>query len=378
MDRIFTADFAENMTYIHQRVDWPRFHWDQARLSPILASARFLQGHLLGKLENLGFSLRSEATLATLTADVTQSSAIEGERFDAAEVRSSIARRLGMDPGGLAPSSRQVDEVVEMMLDATQRFQAPLTEEDLFGWNAALFPSGRSGLRTIVTGRWRTEESGPMRVVSGPVGRERVHFEAPGANRLASEMATFLNWVNGEGAIDPVIKAGVAHFWFLTIHPFEDGNGRIGRAIADRLLARADGSAERFYSLSAQIETERKDYYRNLEISQRGDLDITGWLEWYLGCLSRAIERSEARLLAILNKAKVWESANRGPVNDRQRIVINRLLDDFIGKLTTSKYAKLAKCSPDTALRDIRALVDRGILIEGDSGGRSTHYRLAP
>lgn len=365
------------MEYIHQQADWPKLTWDAAKLSVLLAEVRHRQGRLLGRMEGLGFLLRSEAQLFTLTADVVQSSAIEGENLDAEEVRSSIARRLGLEQAGAAVASRDVEGIVEMMLDATQNYALPLTRERLFGWHAALFPTGRSGLRKITVGAWRPAEVGAMQVVSGPIGRERVHFEAPPAEKLDQEMRAFLEWFEAGNGFDPVIKAGVAHFWFVTIHPFEDGNGRIGRAIADLELARADGTAERFYSLSAQIETERKEYYLQLERGQRGGLDVTLWLEWFLGCLGRAITKADETLSGVLQKARVWEKVNQQTVNERQRKVINRLLEGFEGKLTSSKYAKIAKCSEDTALRDIRALVESGVLIKNEAGGRSTSYALA-
>jgi Fic family protein len=377
MAAIITANNAEMMRYIHELAGWPKLIWDEGRLSPLLAEVRHRQGRLLGRMESLGFGLRSEASLGTLTADVVKSSAIEGEVLDAEQVRSSIARRLGLDVAGMVPASRDVEGVVEMMLDATQNYAKPLTAERLFGWHASVFPTGRSGMRRIAVGAWRPVEVGAMQVVSGPIGRENVHFEAPDARRLDSEMNAFLEWLNAGTRIDPVLKAGVAHFWFVTIHPFEDGNGRIGRAIADLALARADGMAERFYSMSAQIEAERREYYLLLERCQRSGLDITPWLEWFLACLRRALERAEDTLSGVLRKAKIWEKINVEPVNERQRKVINRLLDGFDGKLTSSKYAKLAKCSADTALRDIRALVHRGILAQNTGGGRSTNYRLA-
>lgn len=325
----------------------------------------------------LGFDLRVEASLTMLTSDVVKSSAIEGEHLNPDEVRSSIARRLGLESAGLPRPGRDVEGVVEMMLDATQNYEAPLTAERLFGWHAALFPTGRSGLGRITAGAWRPEEAGPMRVVSGPIGRERVHFEAPRAERVATEVTRFLDWFNAPSSIDPVLKAGLAHLWFVTIHPFEDGNGRTARAIADMVLARADGIPQRFYSMSSQIDLERSDYYVRLESAQRGSLDVTAWLAWFLECLDRAIGNADASLASVLRKARVWQSINQGPVNERQRLVINRLLGDFIGPLSTSKYAKLAKCSTDTALRDLRELLDRGILIRNPGGGRSTSYRLA-
>jgi len=365
------------MPYIYEDPEWPKLRWNDARLSPLLAEVRHRQGRLLGRMEGLGFRLRAEATLTTLTSDVIKSSAIEGERLDVDEVRSSIARRLGLDFGAMKAASRDVEGVVEMMLDATQNYAEPLVAERLFAWHASLFPTGRSGMGKITVGAWRPAEIGPMQLVSGPIGKERVHFEAPPADKLADEMAQFLEWFASENGIDPVLKAGVAHFWFVTIHPFEDGNGRIGRAIADMALARAEGAAERFYSMSAQIEAERKEYYLHLERSQRGDTDITIWLEWFLRCLGRAVGGAEEALASILRKAKIWERINQAPVNGRQRKVINRLLDGFEGKLSTSKYAKLAKCSADTALRDIKNLLERGVLIQDEGGGRNTSYHLA-
>lgn len=369
------------MTYIHEEPGWPTLTWNEATLSAALARVRHRQGRLLGRMESIGFDLRVEASLTTLTDDVVKSSAIEGENLDRQEVRSSIARRLGIETAGLPIAGRHVEGVVEMMLDATQNYAQALTAERLFGWHAALFPTGRSGMQRITVGAWRTATSGPMQVVSGPYGREHVHFEAPAADRLGAEMAAFLGWFNGPDSdpsrLDPVLKSGVAHFWFVTIHPFEDGNGRIARAIADLALARADQCRERFYSMSAQIEAERKAYYAELESQQRGDLDVTRWLEWFLACLDRALSRADNTLSSVLDKARLWDVINQTPVNDRQRLVINRLLDGFDGPLSSAKYAKLAKCSTDTALRDIQGLVDRGLLIRNPGGGRSTNYRLA-
>jgi Fic family protein len=365
------------MPYIHELPGWPSVVWDQAKLATLLAEVRHRQGHLLGRMEGLGFGLRKEANLTTLTNDVVKSSAIEGERLDTSEVRSSIARRLGMDVGGTRQASRDVEGVVEMMMDATQHHEEPLTAERLFGWHALLFPSGRSGMRKITVGAWRSEEAGPMQVVSGPMGRERIHFEAPSSDRLVHEMGTFLEWFEKNDGSDAVAKAALAHFWFVTIHPFEDGNGRIARAIADLALARAECSSERFYSMSLQIEAERKQYYLQLEQSQRGDLDITSWMDWFLQCLGRAISGADRELGNVLRKAAIWKRINETPVNDRQRIVINRLLDGYEGKLSTSKYAKLAKCSPDTALRDIKELMGKGVLLQDKAGGRSTSYLLS-
>lgn len=365
------------MTYIHELKAWPEFRWDYKALTAPLASVRHRQGRLIGRLEGLGFALRSEAMLRTLTEDVLKSSEIEGEVLNRDQVRSSIARRLGMDIGGLIPADRYVDGVVEMMLDATQHFGRPLDDERLFGWHASLFPAGRSNMQRIRAGAWRDDARGPMQVVSGPLGRERVHFEAPKAKRVASDMRKFLAWFNDGEEIDPVLKAGVAHLWFVTIHPFDDGNGRIARAIADMQLARSEGSPQRFYSLSAQIRQERKAYYQILEATQKGDLDVTEWLMWFLSCLGHAVEGAEGILAGVLHKARFWERHAGEAINERQRDMLNRLLDGFEGKLTSSKWAKIEKCSPDTALRDINDLVARGFLLKEPGGGRSTSYALA-
>ena len=364
------------MSFIHELHGWPKLTWNGDALSRPLADVRHKQGKLLGRMEALGFASRQEASLDVLTSDVVQSSAIEGETLSPDEVRSSIARRLGLDVAGVSKSARNVEGIVEMLLDATGKFDEPLTARRLFAWHAALFPTGRSGMASIAVGMWRPEEAGDMKVVSGPIGREQVHFEAPVAERLGTEMRAFLEWFNGPSAVDPVFKAGVAHLWFVTIHPFEDGNGRIARAIADMALARADRTKDRFYSMSSQIAADRKDYYRELEIAQRGDLDITRWLTWFLHCLDRAIDNAGELLGGVIRKTKLWSRINLDPVNDRQRLVINRMLDGFQGFLTTSKYATLAKCSPDTALRDIRDLLARNILERNEHGGRSTSYRL--
>ena len=365
------------MTYIHELPDWPSLLWNADTLASVLADVRHRQGLLSGRMTALGFDLRAEAALTALTSDVVKSSAIEGEVLDAKDVRSSIARRLGIEHAAMPKPSRAVEGVVEMMVDATRHAGTPLTRERLFGWHAALFPTGRSGMRRISVGAWRTRESGPLQVVSGPIGRERVHFEAPATERLDGEMTAFLEWFERPSSLDPVLKAGVAHFWFVTVHPFEDGNGRIARAIADMALARSEGLRDRFYSMSAQIERERDAYYLQLELCQRGALDITAWLDWFLGCLGRAIDGTDEALAAVLGKAVLWQHVNRHPVEERQRRVINRLLDGFEGFLTTSKYAAIATCSTDTALRDIGELVSRGILVRNPGGGRSTSYRLA-
>jgi Fic family protein len=365
------------MTYIHERDDWPNLRWSDEQLAQPLAAVRHRQGRLIGHMEALGFPLREEAVLQALTEDVVKSSEIEGEVLDREQVRSSIARRLGMDIGGLVAADRNVEGVVEMMLDATQNYAEPLTAERLFGWHAALFPTGRSGMSRITVGAWRTAESGPMQVVSGPIGRERVHYEAPVSKRLDEEMNRFLDWFE-TAAPDPVLKAGIAHLWFVTIHPFDDGNGRIARAIADLALARAEGTAQRFYSMSAQIRAERKTYYDLLERTQKGGLDITPWLSWFIACLGRAFDGAETILASVMRKARFWEAVAGQALNERQRKVVNRLLDGFEGKLTNAKWAALTKASSDTALRDINDLLRRGILVKDAAGGRSTSYSLAP
>ena len=362
--------------YVHEHKEWPEFHWNQATTADLLAEVRHLQGRLLGHMEALGFQLREEATLQTLTQDVVKTSAIEGEKLDTGQVRSSIARRMGMDIGALPPIDRNVEGIVEIMLDATRKYDKPLSQERLLGWHAALFPTGRSGMRRITVGGWRTKQSGAMQVVSGPIGREKIHYEAPSHDRLKKEMARFIKWYNTVSDIDPVIKAALAHFWFVTIHPFDDGNGRIARAIADMTLARSEKSAQRFYSMSSQIQRERKAYYNVLESCQKGTLDITPWVEWFLNCLKRALGASEQMLEAVLIKAEFWKSHAGESFNDRQRKVVNRLLDGLEGKLTTSKWAKLTKCSQDTALRDISDLLSRQVLSKDEAGGRSTSYTL--
>ncbi len=362
--------------YIHELREWPQFHWNAERIAYPLASARHRQGRLIGRMEGLGFNLQQEAVLETLTADVLKSGEIEGEKLDFGQVRSSIARRLGMDIGAHTPTDRNVEGVVEMMLNATRHFSQPLTDERLFGWHAALFPTGRSGITKLKTGAWRDDSSGPMQVVSGPIGKEHIYFEAPKADRLAGEMRSFLDWFEGKDQIDPVLKAGLAHLWFVTIHPFDDGKGRIARAIADLALARSENSSQRFYSMSAQIRLERTAYYDILEHTQKTTLDVTPWMEWFLGCLGRAIDGAQETLGVVLDKARYWERIRDVQLNERQRLVVNRLLDGFEGKLTTSKYAVLAKCSQDTAHRDILALVEHGVLVRSPEGGRSTSYSL--
>ena len=366
------------MNYIHDLDDWPDFQWDKGRLMQSLSRVRHNQGRLIGRMESLGFQMQSEAVLTTLVQDVTKSSEIEGELLDVNLVRSSVARKLGMDIGALAQADRNVEGVVEMMLDATQQHTEPLNENRLYAWHAALFPTAHSGMKKIIVGAWRDDRTGPMQVVSGPIDREQIHFEAPGARRIPGEMTRFLKWFNNVGQLDSVLKAALAHLWFITIHPFDDGNGRIARVISDMELARSENSSQRFYSLSSQIQAERNDYYRILETTQKGDLDITPWLEWFLGCLNRAIEGAETTLSSVLYKAGYWKILNSFSLNQRQKKVLSRMLDGFEGKLTSSKWATITKTSPDTALRDINDLVEKGILARGDAGGRSTSYLLSP
>lgn len=370
------------MRYIHQLDIWPKFIWDQKLIVVLLGSVRNCQGRLIGRMESLGFSLRREAVLNTLTLDILKSSEIEGEKLDEGQVRSSIARKLGIEIGGLVSSDRYVDGIVEMTLDAVNNFDKVLTKDRLFGWHASLFPAGRSGMRKIITGAWRNDKDGPMRVVSGPVGREKIHFQAPDAARLNKEMKVFLSWFNGKTDIDSVLKAAVAHLWFVTLHPFEDGNGRISRAIADMQLARSDGSQDRFYSMSARIRKERNAYYNVLEKTQKNTaalksgIDITMWMEWFLNCLNRSLEATENILEGVFKKARFWKNHSVNTINARQKIMLNKLFDGFEGKLTTSKWAKITKCSQDTALRDIMDLVKKNILVKDSAGGRSTSYLL--
>src|SRR5581483_11220682 len=360
--------------YIHELKDWPRFDWNAEKLAGPLASVRHRQGRLSGHMEALGFNLRQEAVLQTLTADVLKSSEIEGEKLDAEQVRSSIARRLGVDIGALKPADRNVEGVVEMMLDATRHYDRPLTAERLFAWHASLFPTGRSGMSPIKVAGWRDDSTGPMQVVSAPMGKERVQYEAPKADRVDSEMTSFLDWFEAGAKIDPVLRAGLAHLWFVTIHPFDDGNGWIARAIADMALARSENSPQRFYSMSAQIREERSAYYKILERTQNGALDVTPWMEWFLGCLGRAIDGARETSRAVLAKARFWDRVKNLSLNERQPAILNRLLDGFEGKLTTSRYASLARCSQDTAHRDIQELIRYGVLVQNPGGGRSTSY----
>jgi Fic family protein len=364
-------------TYIWQAPDWPAWRYDLSRLAGPLADVARAQGLLLGRLSDVGMTLRDQASLAALTEDVVKTSEIEGERLNVASVRSSIARRLGVDIGALAPVDRHVEGVVEMVLDATTRCDVAVTSDRLFAWHAALFPSGFSGMSRVQVATWRDDANGPMQVVSGPIGRQRVHFEAPPADRLEAETARFLNWINSDSGEPAILKAGLAHLWFVTLHPFDDGNGRIARALGDLLLARADGSPHRFYSLSAQIQRERGDYYDILERTQKGTLDVTEWLGWFLATLHRAVDSAQHTLDAVLAKTRFWHRWATTSLNERQLKLLNRLLDGFDGKLTSSKWASIAKCSPDTALRDITELLALGVLRKSEGGGRSTAYELA-
>lgn len=362
--------------FIHNRSDWPNFTWDSESLMLLLGSVRNAQGKLIGKMDSIGFDLRNQANLETITLDIIKSSEIEGEILDPKQVRSSIARKLGLEVAGLVESARHVDGIVEMMLDATQNALQPLTKERLFDWHAALFPTGRSGMYKIIVADWRDDSTGPMQVVSGGLGKQRVHFQAPDAKVIEKEMMQFLDWLNTDYKIDLVIKAAIAHLWFVTIHPFEDGNGRITRAISDMLLARADGIPQRFYSMSAQIRNERKEYYKILEKTQRGSLDLTNWIQWFLNCLMNAIHSSELTLESVLFKHRFWNKNANKSLNKRQVKLLDKLLEDFKGNLTATKWAKIAKCSHDTALRDIQDLIKKGILIKTNAGGRSTNYVL--
>jgi Fic family protein len=362
--------------FIYQQNNWPEFTWNNEEIIPLLGRVRNMQGRLMGKMQSLGFDLINEAILITLTLDVIKSTEIEGEILNREQVRSSIARRLGMDVSGLVPSDRDVDGVVEMTLNATQHYNDLLTKDRLFGWHSALFPNGRSGMYKIIVGRWRDDSTGPMQVVSGALGKEKVHFQAPDALQIDKMIDSFIDWINTENRMDLVIKAGIAHLWFLTIHPFEDGNGRIARAITDMLLARSDGSKQRFYSMSAQIRKQRNEYYNILEKTQKGKLDITQWLLWFLECLLNALDNTEFILVRVLTKHEFLLKFGSMELNIRQKNILNKLLDNFEGKLTTSKWAKINKCSADTALRDIQDLINKGILCKDKSGGRSTGYEL--
>ena len=363
-------------TYIHELENWSNFTWRLDQLILPLGEVHLLQGRILGKMEALGFSLQNEAVLETLTLDVLKTSEIEGEILSAEQVRSSIARQLGMEIAGSVPSDRNVDGVVQMMLDATQNFSDKLTSERLFNWHAALFPSGESGMYSITVGNWRTNKNGPMQVVSGAFGKEKIHFQAPDSSKIQAEMALFLDWLNTNESLDSVIKAGVAHLWLLTIHPFDDGNGRIARAVTDLLMARSDASAQRFYSLSAQIRLDRNAYYAILEKTQKGNLDLTDWLQWFSKTLIKALKSTDQVLKSVLFKADFWQKNNSIPLNERQKKMLNKLLDGFDGHITSDKWAKITHCSKDTAIRDLNDLIQKNILKKDEAGGRSTRYLL--
>lgn len=365
-------------TYIWQQPDWPRWQFDSQRLNPLLSQVHHAQGLLQGRMRNIGFALSEESTLTILTSEVVKTSEIEGELLDPETVRSSVARRLGMDVGGLAPKDRRVDGVVNMVLDATQNFHAPLTRDLLFGWHKGLFPTGKMDELEMRVGDWRDDTKGAMQVISGPMGRESVHFEAPPAKLIPKEMTNFLHWFNQDQGLDPLVKSGLAHLWFVTIHPFEDGNGRIGRAVCDMVLARSEHSAQRFYSLSTQIRKERESYYNLLERTQKDSLEVTQWLEWFLGILLRALQGAEESLNEVLTKARFWQEWAGTTLNPRQSTMLNKLLDGFNGNLTSNKWAVISKCSPDTSLRDITDLITKGLLMKAPAGGRSTHYQLTP
>ncbi|MGB4061222.1 MAG: Fic family protein [Burkholderiaceae bacterium] len=373
---MFAEKPPRRRTCLWQRPDWPQWQFDAAALAAPLAQVHRAQGHLAGRMAELGLAQRDQATLQALTQEVVTTSAIEGEALNLDVVRSSVARRLGVDIGALAPADRHVDGVVDMVLDATQHHAEPLTAQRLFGWHAALFPTGYSGHVRIRTGAWRNDAAGPMQVVSGPVGREKVHFEAPPATALPAETAAFMAWFNAPLAGDSLIHAGLAHLWLVTLHPFDDGNGRISRAVGDMALARAEGTAQRFYSLSAHIQLERKQYYDQLEATQRGTLDVTPWLDWFLACLLRAVQGADGMLAGVLGKAQFWQRWAGTPMNVRQTLVLNKALDGMEGKLTNAKWAAIAKCSADTSLRDINDLLAQGVLRKLEGGGRSTGYEL--
>ena len=375
---IFASNLRRMTTYIHQLKNWPEFIWKNEALLSILAKVNYRQGRIRAYMETLGFSDRNEKMLETLTQDVLKSTEIEGEKLDPEKVRSSIARRLGLDVAGLVPSHRNVDGVVEMMVDATRNFNQPLTKDRLCGWQSALFPGGRSGIGKIIVGDWRDDSTGPMQVVSGPMGKEKVHYEAPSANNLEEEMHKFLTWFETKDPTSPVLKAAIAHLWYVTIHPFEDGNGRIARAIADMQLTRVDGNSKRFYSMTTQIEADKNSYYDVLEKTQKGTLDITEWLEWFLNCLDRALSKTEQTIDKVLEKARFWDKHSQTLINERQRSMVNKMLDGIKGNMNSSKWAKMAKCSADTALRDIEDLIGKGMLKKGHGGGRSTNYILKP
>jgi len=362
--------------WIHQHKDWANFEWKGITVSKLLIDITHKQGLLLGKMSQLGFDIQQEANAESLITNIITSSAIEGEQLNAQEVRSSVARKLGLPTAGLPKASRHIDGFVDIMLDATTNHTKPLTKERLFAWHAALFPNGYSGIQPITVGNWRPKSAGAMQVVSGAMGNEKVHFEAVEAKLIEKQMKQFFTMFNQDISTHPIVQAAIIHLWFVTIHPFEDGNGRIARVLSDMMLAKADNTTKRFYSMSSQLEKERNDYYMQLEKQQRGSLNITPWILWFIGCYGRAIDNAGAMLEKVLFKASLWQLANQYSINDRQRLIINKMLDDFKGYMNSSKYAKITKCSQDTALRDIKQLLDYGILQQNESGGRSTSYKL--
>lgn len=373
---IYSVRIAEINLYIYEHKNWTQFKWSESKISSLLAHVRNIQGRLIGKMEALGFDIQKSTTLEVITSDVLKSSLIEGENLNQQQVRSSIARRLGIEVVGTVPSERDVDGIVDMMLDATQNYEKPMSHERLYSWHAALFPSGYSGISKIKAGQYRDDKNGPMQVVSGRFGNEKVYYQAPDATIIGDEMNDFINWVNSEKNIDPVISSAIAHLWFVTVHPFEDGNGRIARAIADMMLARSDGTKSRFYSMSSQIQAERDLYYDVLEDTQKGDCNIDKWLFWYLNCLEKSINNAEDIVAKAQNKSNIWLRLNQYPLNARQIKILNMLIDGFDGNLTSSKWAAINKCSQDTASRDIDDLITKGILMKSEKGGRSTNYRF--
>lgn len=372
---IFAENYIMRKVYIYQKEGWPNFYWDNEIIAPLLLNVRYIQGQLIGKMSVFGFDLKNETHLSTITNNVLKSSEIEGEYLNTDQVRSSVAKRLGMDVSGLIPSERKVEGIVEMTFDATYNANKPLTKKRLFSWHKLLFEDEKINSNLSI-GAWRKEEGGEMQVVSGAMGKERVHFQAPDYSIIDSEMKLFLDWINNKNDIDNIIKASIAHLWFVTIHPFDDGNGRISRAIADMLLARADNIPQRFYSMSSQIRIERKDYYDILEKTQKGNLDITKWIEWFLNCLERCFIQTDANINKLMNKSKFWENHKTIVFNERQTKIINLLFNGFEGKLTSSKWAKINHCSQDTALRDINDLIEKKVLRKEEKGGRSTNYEL--
>ncbi len=369
-------DLKFGTKFIHEHPEWPNFVWDSNVLLGPLAEVRHLQGKLIGEMKALGFPAVQNSAIEALVEDVRASSEIEGENLDRNSIRSSLATHLGIEIGGATAYDHRVDGIVQVVLDATQNYETPITAARLFGWHSTLFPTGWSGLRPIRVGQWRDDSGGPMQVVSGPLGREKVHFRAPSAELMHVEMDRFMNWFETEVQLDAILISAVAHLWFITIHPFDDGNGRLARALSDMILARSERSNNRYYSMSSQILIDRNAYYDILEKTQRGDIDVTRWLLWFISCLASAITRSESTINNVKARTKFWDSIRSIEMNNRQQKILTRLLEGFEGKLTTAKWAKLAKCSHDTALRDIHDLLIKGLLQQEEAGGRSTSYSL--